>query len=463
MSVVLAIVICLLILLSELKRVKKVFYVDFLRAASISFLIIYGIAPFTIHTLGLPSSSRFFWMHWVNYNDPWASVPALLIAIIGYVSIRVGWTIGHGLPFVSASAGNIGRCLKRISNNLWLLIAITLLFVALISFLLYSARREADVLTLLRYGGALRTYQSVPGVAEASFTFLTYAMQGITASFILLGLARCAKKSVIYWAVLCFSLALSLTVLVIRAGRLHLMNFGIVLAIIILQNRSSLLRSVGVVIGIGVIVVIPIAGKYLLGVAPNWDKPQNLLEFLTLMAGETGFPYLSLINTLNSLTDYRIFSDVPLAIIYTVGVPLYRVFAGIPPSDLPLSVAKVNTLSLIGTTAWGEIPVDLVTFGYFNAGVIGVVITAFLYGLLIKWMEQVFRADRNSVIYNLRVAWIVFMATVGLVYADPVNVFRDGLYLIFPTFIVIMLSLLAPRSSNVKSPKKRDWSRDGQS
>jgi len=181
------------------------------------------------------------------------------------------------------------------------------------------------------------------------------------------------------------------------------------------------------------------------------------------MAGETGFPYLSLINTINSLTSYRVFSDAPLAIIYTVGVPLYRVFAGIPSSDLPLSVAKVNTVSLIGTTAWGEIPVDLVTFGYFNAGVIGVVITAFLYGLLIKWMEQVFRADRNGVIHTLRVAWIVFMATVGLVYADPVNVFRDGLYLIFPTSIVIALALLAPGSPKLNHRKKHDWKRVGQS
>jgi hypothetical protein len=150
-----------------------------------------------------------------------------------------------------------------------------------------------------------------------------------------------------------------------------------------------------------------------------------------------------------------LFLDIPLAIIYMVGVPLYRVFAGIPPQDLPLSVAKVNTVSIIGTIGQGEIPVDLVTLGYFNAGVMGVIITAVFYGLLIGWMDLAFRAGRNSVIYTLRIAWIVFMATVGLIYADPVNVFRDGLYLILPTSIVIMLTLLAPRSLNTnRSPKK---------
>jgi hypothetical protein len=455
MSVVLAILICLLILFSELKRIKKVLYVDFLRAASISFLIIYGIAPLIIHTLGLPSSPRFFWMHLIPYNDPWLSVPALLIAIIAYISIRLGWIISRGARFILAFAQNVGENLKRVSDSLWLLVAIILLFVAILSLFLYSARREADILTLIQYAGALRIYQPVPGVSEVSFTFLTYSMQGITATFILLGLARRIKKSGIYVMILFFSSALSLATLLMRAGRLHLMNFGIVIAVIVFQNKSLLSRFIGIIIGITAISVIPIAGKYLLGIAQNWNMPANLGEFLTLMAAEAGFPYLSLINTISSLTSYRLFLDIPLAIIYMVGVPLYRVFAGIPPQDLPLSVAKVNTVSIIGTIGQGEIPVDLVTLGYFNAGVMGVIITAVFYGLLIGWMDLAFRAGRNSVIYTLRIAWIVFMATVGLIYADPVNVFRDGLYLILPTSIVIMLTLLAPRSLNTnRSPKK---------
>jgi len=453
MNLTLAVFLGLVIVFSEIMRVHKIVYIDFLRGVGLSFFAIFVFVPAVIHGIGIEASQRFYWLNWINYNDISLSVPAQLTALIGYLSIRFGFAFGGRLPLAVKLGNKVATSLKKLSARIWLLLAFGLVIFSLACLVLYSLRRGAGIMLLLQTAGQVRVGQYVPGVEEASFTFLTYAMQGVTAAFILLGLLKQVRHGssqprhsllLVLAFGFYFTAMLSVLILWMRAGRLHLLNFFLVIVLVWLQSKSGLLRLAASVAGIILLAVITVLGKYLLGVASNQPTLGGASSVVSLLASELAFPYLSLINTIAISQPYRWFLDIPLAFIYNFGVPLYVLGTGSVPQSLPLSVAKVNTMNILGTTQLGEIPVDIVTFGYFSAGPVGVVIYSFLFGLWIAFMERAFPHGAKGVLEVLRAAWIVFVSTVGVAYADPVNVLRDGLYIIMPTLVAVTVALLAP-------------------
>lgn len=240
---------------------------------------------------------------------------------------------------------------------------------------------------------------------------------------------------------------MALVILWMRAGRLHLLNFVIALGLIQLrQSKSQLLKLVLGLTGVGAIVALVLYGKYLLGVSGSIPDLSKGLDAWSLVALELAFPYLSLVNAMYSQPAYRWFMDVPLAFVYTFGVPLYVLATGSAPQGLPVSVAKVNTFNILGTADLGEIPVDLVTFGFFSAGPLGVVVASLVFGFSVAFMERALPIQASGVVGVLRIAWIIFLSTVGLLYADPVNVLRDGLYLIGPTFVTFLVAAFSGKA-----------------
>lgn len=448
------------ILFAEISRMKRLVYIDFLRGVSLSFFAIFVFVPVMIHGIGVEASQRFYWMSWINYNDSSLSIPAQLTALIGYLSIRFGFAFGRRLPLAVKLADKVAISLRKLATRVWLLLAFGLAIFSLACLVLYSLRRGVGIVLLLQTAGQIRLGQYVSGVEEASFTFLTYAMQGVTAAFILLGLLKQARHGrswprrpllLVLAFGFSFTAVLSVVILWMRAGRLHLLNFFLVIVLVWLQSKSGLFRFGAGVVGIVILAVITAFGKYLLGVAQNLDVPEGVSGFVSLPALELAFPYLSLINAIEISQPYRWFSDIPLAFVYVFGTPLYVLLTGSAPQGLPLSVAGVNTMNILNTRELGEIPVDLVTFGYFSAGLIGVVIIDFLFGLWIAFMERAFPHGAGGVPEVLRVVWIVFVSSVGVLYADPVNVLREGLYIIMPTLVALMVALFVPQRKSEQS------------
>ncbi len=449
------------ILIREFFRQRRLLYVDFLRGVSFVFVVIYSIVPFMLYVIGPNPSPRFFWIYTIDYQDPYLSIPALLMAIIGYICIVLGYSFSSKGTRKRSLLRFISTSLERINHRTWLTIAIVLGSLSLISLLLYSVRRSASIYILLMYAGDLRVGRYIPGVKESSFTFLTWAMPVIAATFILLGLLLDNKvelrkrkysrvSSLLLLLLALFGVALSSIVLWMRAGRLHLLNFFLVIFIVLLTHtKSRLLHFFSYISTIAVISTIFLFGKYLFGATKYIEFSSTTQEFLQLLAAELSFPFLSLVNTIAHIEHYRYFVDFILAPLYVLGPPLWKIFAD-STLELPLSVAKENTSLILGTTEWGEIPVDIITLGYFNAGIIGVVLTGLLFGILIGLMERLFSSHTQGVLGVLRIGWIVLISTVGIIYADPVNVLRDGLYLILPTALVVVTSLAIRRSKPLK-------------
>lgn len=450
-NAILAVIIGTLIIILETLRVRRLIYMDFLRLFSFAFVMVYVYVPVVMNGLGVEGDERSFWFSFIPYSDPTWSVPAQIVALMFYLSTRLGFELAKRAVMIKRLAITVEKAITRIPPGLWFLVALSLSTFSALSLILYVQRRGADILYLIEVSGQLRVGRNVAGVEDTSFTFLTLAMYSITSSFVILGLLQreLAKRRLAFALVLSciflLNVGITLVVLIMRAGRLHILNFLLVL-LFVLTYKGSRMRRLVVVSGSFLLAILTtLTGKSLLGISHAAPVVSGWEGLFGDIARELAFPYLSLVHAVVSVNaaDYRWFIDAPLAVLYVVGVPLSVILTG-APLELPLSVAKVNTVGILGTTALGEIPVDLVTCGYYSGGVVGVLMSALIFGAMLAFLEAAFPA-KQGVMGVLRWAWIIFASTVGFLYADPVNVFRDGQYLIVPTMLVVVLGMLLPR------------------
>lgn len=448
------------IIFSEFVRVPRLFYLDFLRAASAVFFLAYVFVPLSLYLLDVDSGERFYWVEWVDYRNAATAIPAQVTALISYLLIRFGFYVGYRASLVKKFASALANSIFAVPFRIWFWLATALSVLSVASLLMYSRRRGAGLEYLLLTAGQVRVGQYVPGIEEASFTFLTFSMIAIFASLIYLGLlqgsggkrlrpGRLAILRLAFGA----TLMLAFVVLWLRAGRLHLLNYLLVLGLQGMRGRRLLLKALGVVtVFLGVLLLY--AGKYVLGVAQSIDAPMGIGSLVSFLALELAFPYLSLVNNLSTDVAYRWFADFPLSVVYTVGVPFYVLIVGSSPGNLPASIAKVNTVSILGTANLGEIPVDLVSLGYLSAGVFGVAVVSVLFGGALAFLERAFPKTALGVPGVLRTAWIMFSATVCVLYSDPVNVLRDGLYIVAPTIMVPVIDLVLRSGKSWRSYKR---------
>ncbi|MEQ9169905.1 MAG: hypothetical protein RIE87_01745 [Rhodospirillales bacterium] len=155
----------------------------------------------------------------------------------------------------------------------------------------------------------------------------------------------------------------------------------------------------------------------------------RFLDTVLFILVEYSFPYIASAHTLGvvpNTIDFRYFIDIPLGFLYMLpslsGVDTW------PPMILTLHVKMLP---------W--IPVDLVSFGYYSLGTVGVLITFAVFGTMLAvfdgwlthsvgWLGQAFRA-----------AWLFYLPF-RLFYADPYASAQVGFGLITATVVLAGLA-----------------------
>lgn len=427
---------------------------DFACGVSITFALSYSLAPIALNSIGPGHDSRAFWISLISYRDASVGIPAILLGLSGYISVMVAYCLTQRLKALRNLSSLSRASLLKLEQKDWLRIAVFFGLFAASCFFMYVEQRGARIATLLEYAAWIRWGIAVEGVHDASWTFLTWSMFSVPAALLFLGLSmepslsgraeRTRRRSslAILGALVFF--ALSGTVLWMRAGRLHILNFVLVLLLFVwVRSRSALARLSTVLVALVFIMTITLYGKFWLAGSMGAAVPSHPLAQLQAISMEVAFPYLSLVNALSELNAYRWFKDYFLAPLLVVGVPIYRLVTGepVPLRLLPEGLAAVNTRLVIDPSVPAAIPVDLVTLGYFSAGVVGVLVSCTLFGVVLGYLEMMLRPTTHPVLMLLRIFWIVFMSTIGVMYADPVNVLNDGLYVILPTVVAVFLGM----------------------
>jgi hypothetical protein len=289
------------------------------------------------------------------------------------------------------------------------------------------------VLNLLAMANELRAGEkTLPGGFLIHFSKFVWA-----GSIIIFGSLLEGHKSKGNYLLMIFSLIISLMVLLSMAGRaLFIIYFASFPFTFYIKNQKIYYRYTLILMIITILLIL--YGDYLF----RSFSDQGALEARTEIIIQGGFfwiiqnilrefifPYTNVllsIEEIKNITDLY-FLELPRGIINT----LPGGAVGISYLD---TLSDVNTLRYNTT---GEIPVDIISFGYHTLGVIGVMVSISFYTLIFSNIDQVFFKKSSATFisfHSLLACKLCFVA----MYADLHQVISGNFYIISLVFLIFM-------------------------
>ena len=415
---------------------------DFLRMSSVVYFIVFVVTQIMLQVQNLEHSFDYsFRLYKYNLNDS-IFLYVELVAIIGYISILVGYYGSKNfIEFIFSLKKlylNKEMTEKKPCIGMTSLVILGIAFgtIGLLSLMVY-AKGAGGFLELIKYSAYFR---SNPVVSKAAF-LKNIAPFVLVSSFFFYAVTMLAetKKQKIFSKILfSFSFIFSLLVLFVQAGRLNLISY-IMLFFIVGFIKNNKINWKVVIIGSVFFITIVLLGKELFHILINPDLVLNKIKTVdeghkSVMLGvmsEFYFPIFTLANTIYvvpKIISFRYLQDLWLAVAYLLPQRLLEL-------KLPDPIAFINTHQFV---AKGGIPVDLLSVGYFSLGIIGVLILTFIYGATLRLFEKLFSPDQKHIFLVFRVAWMFFLSF-RVMYGDPQVALKNCFYLLFGTFSILAI------------------------
>lgn len=354
--------------------------IDFLTFISTIYLVIFVISPTLVYATPPPSPwfDRFAWLKTLSPETPPYAAAAAAV-FLSYLAVYVGYYF----PILNVrsrfNAAGLGMT--------WAWLGVIFLTIGVISFFIFTEVVGGVVKTLvmanqLREGSPVDT-------PLASFAFVKrLTLFCLPASlFFLLALGDLVetRDRLIIMFLTAISILCSLVVLML-SGRLVLASY--LLAFLMPKMTQSFRRSAYFVVG-AVFFTIPIIlfGKTLINrftLAGHNTIDLSVDKVLHSILLEFSFPFTNIVMVVQRIPvegSFRFFSDLVLA-------PLRWIPQRLFPFSLPERLIDTNTDLVMGNLTSGGIPVDIVSFGWYSAGALGVVIAGLLFGKLVRLLDD---------------------------------------------------------------------------
>jgi hypothetical protein len=419
-----------LVLGVEVRRKDVPGGLDFLRAAGLVYLLAFCFVPIYVELAEPRNTTQ--WL-WVTSFDRNSRLTALLIAWLGYVVILCGYGTGGAWihrRFRATRGVLVGMVATRTARR----VGAFCLGGGILAFVLY-AEDAGGIVVVMKNSMVMRMVADESLVGP--FAFLkNVAPLIMAASYILLGVWQDkAGRRPVDLVLLLVSVAASLALAYHQAGRLNaILYVGVFVLVRPYVGKKIRLAHITAMM-VGAVVVIAL-GKPLFNMYVYSEGLQTAVEQTSVAVGETAgsfvmemsFPYGNLAGALDAVPrriPFRWFSDIPIG----VARMLPKRLLGI---QLPATISQVNS-NWHGATA-GEIPIDLLSFGYFSSGITGVVLTCFLFGWMLRVADHAFGCQPGAAV-PLRVAWIEYLAF-RVLYSDPTHWIVTGFGLFIATCLV---------------------------
>ncbi len=215
----------------------------------------------------------------------------------------------------------------------------------------------------------------------------------------------------------------SILLLIHQSGRLFLGAFlGSFLISRFLGRRE--LPVARVAIGFALFAVFASVGKELFWRMAFRDQTIteeiSVLRVFHSMMSEILFAHVSAVTAVSAAPDvvpYRMFVDIPIALVNLIPSSLFNF-------EKIRNIADINT-DLVATGS--PIPVDLVGFGYYSAGFLGVIVWGFLFGALASWLDSLL-ADSKRVWSILR-AFSAVTFGLRVAYSEPTHILVSSFHM----------------------------------
>lgn len=408
-SVVVSLILIIFIPLFEFFR-KKEGKFDYLSLFNLIYLLAYGVVPLYIYSF--PEATR-QWRVMLNNNeaDTHFFIGAL-IALLFYLVVIVSYYFSSKLSFVAKAKETSINIFSKTKGQTLFKPALFLLIIGGLSLLVYM-NIAGGLSQYIRIGYLTRTQGQIlqhPLVFVKNFTPLLYV-----ASFMFFAFIRHSKGTAKFINISLFAISFIGSVLVVfhSGGRMTFFIYFITfpLAILLYQNKIKI-RSL--LIGAGFFIFIVIYGNSLLNVEAELQAHYTEVSVVNSLVREISFPFI------NTGTSYNLF---PQHFDFRGGIPDIATAIGglVPQRIINIEFLQGESISDFNTTLYrqgGVMPVDIVSFGYMSFGTAGVIIVAFLFGILVKWTENLFSYRKNLVGCMFSVALMIALSF-RVMYGDP--------------------------------------------
>lgn len=443
-----------LVISVETSRMRRREPLNLMSGFNAAFILAFALPPFVILALphmdpGGEVSQRKLWLLPVIANMKLGEpqfLAAGLWSLVGYASTAGAYfSLGRIAPRLpSLPEASLPRHLLMAAG----LAAAALGLVALAGY----ARSIGGWENLARMAIAFRS-----GSAIATLGFLSYvAFFVFPASLLLWGAAirfeGQAKRGLQVAAVLLWTLGLML--MLHRAGRLDTLCY---LAVVpVAAYLAGWLRGWKLHLTLATAAAggfaVAAFGYAAFSLDLNWlntvvqQVHQHAPVFAVNVVMEFAFPYVVLAHMLDAVPDqfpFRYFADLPLALQYLA--PNMGSADALPPTANMLTVRMFANASPLGNFS---MPIDLLSFGHFSLGPIGVVVTAAAFGLLMRLADSAFDPQHGTLSCLMRAVWMTWLPF-RLIYGDPYNAVKTGFGVLVATGLVGLVWVLASRRRRV--------------
>lgn len=410
-----------ILFLSVYSAVKSYFYHRFslLNYMELWFSLLFVLIPCEISILGSDVLHPFFYR--VLYASPSAIFLCNLVIWTSFLFIRIGYRRKtHYSLRVQVSSKELDR------------LFLVLFFIGL----------AALPLMLSRYGGISYVINNVSGIRSGQADTKDYlgSFIGMFSSYLFYAFTYfycrymfCKKKSLLLLASLCF-LALLVRSLLLGGRASMITPFLVFLFIPLIQGDKVSLPSLILVTGV-VIAIIVLGKTYLFNMFSSefnlsFSEVYNMQKENGLFASvfkEFEHQYCSLLMFIDSDFPYRYGTDYFLWLFK----PLKLLKVNETWVD---SISYYNTYMLLGD--WDStIPPGFLGLAYINLGIVGIVVQSYVWGRVIRILDDIFTRKIKSSSTNLALIFTLYIVMFDLMWyalqnGDPAIIVQSNLPLI---------------------------------
>ncbi|MBJ9983223.1 oligosaccharide repeat unit polymerase [Bacillus sp. S70] len=450
---VFCIILIIVIVVFEARRPKKNINnrFDLLSGINVIYVFCYGIIPICLLNLDFSMLSNHILdsLDMEKENFLFASV----LSIIGYVSILVGYYYKNIVCKLTRKPIKYNDSLynqsKSYNVSKFSMVVFTILIFAIGSVsLIQYVNNLGGFSQAIRVAEVLRMYTDTNKFSNPyAVMLMPLIIASCTMFYVLNKLEHSLLAKIIYQAMFIVTFTMSIYYYLLNAGRLPLFIFlsSFIILGYIMKEKKSIKANLSIIIvvllGVFILQNLDDLFSYLAFDTVNKEDVSALDKFKKNIL-EFSFPYVNLVKV-HSFTypdgTFRYFVDYFTWLVNIIPTSILNVFGAdkVMSSHL-LNTANYNLVNIAG------IPVDLVSLGYYQFSVPGVVITCSLFGVIATSVEDFLQKFTHPAFMLIKIR-IMYLCIFCVMYADPDVIARGRLDV---TIIILFLVLFSRVSSN---------------
>lgn len=426
---------------------KKEKVIDFLTLINFIFILAYGIAPMFLYFF-----EEYTTWDTIRRTDINESVFFLggLTALLFYVVTVLTYYLSAKLRFIHRVKSRSTDIYKQINNKQFAIVALILYFVGGLSLVVYM-RIVGGFSEFLRVGVILRDHGDFiqhPLMFLKNLTPLLCVATYMFYAFIRDSGGVNKMINIVFFITSLIGGGLSIFH---SSGRMQVFIYLITIPLAIIVHKNKIkLRTV--VVSISLFLFLIIFGNQLLNLntQQSFSIDRSNMEIAGQVIQEFSFPYTNIGNVIKIFPNQENFRLGVMDVLSAAVQP-------IPSRIIDFDFMHRDTASDFNTSLYnkitGEIPVDIVTFGYMSFGLAGVVILAVLFGVFAKLIESLFFYTESMIASIFYISWMVLIGF-RIMYGDPEHfVYSSFRYLVAMGLIYLVVALPKGRRVVWKSNK----------